>query len=127
MFVRITSAAWSWLDGVCVASGSCASRHHCLYHTQVLFLSKNSLSSVHGLEQFAQVRVLSLADNLLAEWLEVSRLGSACPALEALSLDGNPLASMPSYRCGLEILTSPVLQAQYSTSTNHMQAVASST
>lgn len=65
---------------------------------QVLFLSKNSLRSTQGLEQFPHARVLSLADNLLGDWGDVSRLASCCPALEALSMEGNPLSSMPSYR-----------------------------
>lgn len=67
-------------------------------HVQVVYLSKNSLASTRGLEQFLHVRVLSLAENLLAEWDEVAHLGLSCRGLDAVSLDGNPLAFMPSYR-----------------------------
>ncbi|EFJ41501.1 hypothetical protein VOLCADRAFT_98490 [Volvox carteri f. nagariensis] len=65
---------------------------------QVVFLSKNSLTSVAGLEQFRQLRVLGLADNLLADPEQLEMLASACPGLEALSLEGNPIAYVPYYR-----------------------------
>ena len=70
---------------------------------QAVYLSKNSLRSLLGLEQFRAVRSLSLADNLLARWEDLSPLiqPDAFPALEALSLEGNPLSTLPNYRYGL--------------------------
>ncbi len=40
---------------------------------QVVYLSKNSLTSLSGLEQFGSLRVLGLADNLLADMEQVGR------------------------------------------------------
>ncbi|KAG2451177.1 hypothetical protein HYH02_003784 [Chlamydomonas schloesseri] len=77
---------------------------------QVLYLSKNSLTSVSGLEQFEGLRVLGLADNLLAEPGQVEALAAACPRLEALSLEGNPLAMVPHYRSRV-LLALPGLKA----------------
>lgn len=67
----------------------------------MLYLSKNSLRTLHGLQQFACLRVLSAGDNLLDSfeelvWLKPPR--GACQ-LEALSLEGNPLSRLPNYRC----------------------------
>jgi hypothetical protein len=44
------------------------------------------------------LRVLSLADNLLADPAVPSTLAALCPRLEALSLEGNPIALVPNYR-----------------------------
>ena len=85
-----------------------------------MYLSKNSLRSLAGLQQFRAVRSLSLADNLLASWEALWPLvtlggeeerrgelaqqqqlqagGEAFAALEVLSLEGNPLAALPNYR-----------------------------
>eukprot|EP00891_Asterochloris_glomerata_P002602 jgi/Astpho2/2602/Aster-x0109 len=70
------------------------------HHVRVLYLSKNSLRTLHGLQQFACLRVLSAGDNLLDSfeelvWLKPPR--GACQ-LEALSLEGNPLSRLPNYR-----------------------------
>lgn len=65
---------------------------------KVVYLSKNSLSSVAGLEQFRQLRVLGLADNLIADPEQLEALAAACQGLEALSLEGNPIAYVPHYR-----------------------------
>ncbi len=87
------------------------------YHeAQAVYLSKNSLSSIDGIQQFRAIRSLSLADNLLASWEDLAPLvkcipqrlplagGEAeaveggCPLLESLSLEGNPLCRLPNYR-----------------------------
>ncbi|GLC68628.1 hypothetical protein PLESTF_000716600 [Pleodorina starrii] len=77
---------------------------------QVVFLSKNSLTSVAGLEQFRGLRVLGLADNLLADPDQLEALAAACPGLEALSLEGNPIAYVPYYRSRV-VLALPGLKA----------------
>eukprot|EP00798_Chlamydomonas_sp_ICE-L_P021453 gene21454-28423_t len=65
---------------------------------QVLYLSKNSLESLRGVEQFSAVHTLSLTDNLISDWAELDRLWEGCPGLTILSLEGNPLAQLPNYR-----------------------------
>ncbi|KAL6764938.1 hypothetical protein V8C86DRAFT_3022064, partial [Haematococcus lacustris] len=65
---------------------------------QVVYLSKNSLTSAAGITQFACVVTLSLADNLLADLDQVLAEVSCLPCLQALSLEGNPCASLPFYR-----------------------------
>ena len=69
----------------------------------MLYFSKNSLRTLHGLQQFACLRVLSVGDNLLDSfeelvWLQPPR--GTCQ-LEALSLEGNPLSRLPNYRCAV--------------------------
>ena len=49
----------------CAAHAWGLSVHRC---PQAVYLSKNSLRSLAGLQQFRAVRSLSLADNLLASW-----------------------------------------------------------
>ncbi|GIL55169.1 hypothetical protein Vafri_10769 [Volvox africanus] len=71
---------------------------------QVVFLSKNSLTTVAGLEQFKQLRVLGLADNLLTDPEQLDALAAACPGLEALSLEGNPIAYVPHYRARIALM-----------------------
>ena len=65
---------------------------------KVLYMSNNSISSLEGLSQFPQLESLSLANNLIADIRQLDVLASACPALETLMLEGNPVASGPSYR-----------------------------
>ena len=62
-----------------------------------VFLSKNSLSALRGIDQFADVRVLSLANNLVADFEEILVLRS-CPHLRVLNLQENPVAWLPYYR-----------------------------
>ncbi|GIL82713.1 hypothetical protein Vretifemale_11546, partial [Volvox reticuliferus] len=71
---------------------------------QVVFLSKNSLTTVAGLEQFKQLRVLGLADNLLTDPEQLDALAAACPGLEALSLEGNPISYVPHYRARVALM-----------------------
>ncbi|CAN0028024.1 unnamed protein product [Choristocarpus tenellus] len=65
--------------------------------TVSLFLSNNSLASLHGLGSFQKLCVLGLADNLLRYVSDLEPL-SSLPLLEALSLRGNPVRWMPNYR-----------------------------
>lgn len=62
-----------------------------------VFLSKNSLTTLRGLDQFADVRVLSLANNLVADLEEILVLRS-CTHLRVLNLQENPVAWLPYYR-----------------------------
>ena len=66
---------------------------------QSVFLSKNSLTSLQGIQQFRAARTVSLADNLLASLDDLAPLALGCPSLENLSLEGNPLSMLPNYRC----------------------------
>lgn len=63
----------------------------------VLYISRNSLASLEGVQQFGGLRVLSAAENLLASLAAVTPLRH-CQELEVLALEGNPLTAMPNYR-----------------------------
>lgn len=65
---------------------------------QIIYLSKNSLRSLQGVQQFQNLHVLSAADNLLQDFSELDCLLGSCPALEVASFEGNPLACLPNYR-----------------------------
>ena len=73
---------------------------------KVLYLSKNSLRSLEGVQQFRYLRTLSVADNLLASLDELAwlQLPDKVAQVEVLSLEGNPLARLPNYRCAAPIL-----------------------
>ena len=63
-----------------------------------LFLSHNDLTSLNGIEQFPELRVLSVQSNRIASLSEVRVLTDGCPHLEVASFEGNPLESTPNYR-----------------------------
>jgi hypothetical protein len=65
---------------------------------ETVYLSRNCLTTLSGIEQFHAVKVLSFADNLLQNFSELSTLANACPTLVAASFTGNPMASLPNYR-----------------------------
>jgi Leucine-rich repeat (LRR) protein len=65
---------------------------------QTLYLSKNSIRQLSRLQQFSGLRVLSLADNLVADVSALDQLGALAASLEAVSLRGSPLAAQPHYR-----------------------------
>lgn len=67
-------------------------------NSQTLYVSKNSLRSLAGVEQFLELRALSAADNLLADLDELRRLPAAGIVLEAACFEGNPIAALPNYR-----------------------------
>ena len=62
-----------------------------------VYLSKNSLTTLGGIQQFSDVRVLSLSNNLVAD-LEEIRVLQSCPHLRVLNLQENPVAWLPYYR-----------------------------
>ncbi len=70
----------------------------CSSAAQKLYLSKNSLRSLAGVEQFRELRALSVADNLLADFDCLAPLAAAGIALEAAFFEGNPMADLPNYR-----------------------------
>lgn len=70
---------------------------HTRCRPQVLYISKNSLKRMDGIQQFAQLRVLSAADNLLADYAELMPLRSL-KDLQVASFEGNPMTQLPYYR-----------------------------
>eukprot|EP00937_MAST-01D_sp_MAST-1D-sp2_P002040 g2040.t1 len=64
---------------------------------RTIFLSHNCLRSLDGLQQFAALRTLSLADNVIEDLRELRPLREL-HELRALNVDGNPIASTPHYR-----------------------------
>ena len=70
----------------------------CRTSPQVLYLSKNLLTTLEGVQQFQSLRILSMADNLLEHFDELSPLEAIQGSLEALNLEGNPIARLPNYR-----------------------------
>jgi hypothetical protein len=62
-----------------------------------LYLSNNSLSALLGVEQFQNVRVASFTNNTIRYLRDLAPLYRLVN-LEKLSLDGNPVVSMPYYR-----------------------------
>eukprot|EP00887_Chlorella_sp_A99_P002813 scaffold6.g2813.t1 len=73
-----------------------------------LYLSKNALRSLDGVEQFAQLRAVSAADNALPDWDALAPLRSM--QLVAASFEGNPLAELPLYRQHTIAMLGPSLQ-----------------
>ncbi len=67
---------------------------------QAVYLSRNSLASLEGLEQFSRLQALSVSDNILASWQDLAVLSQQplCRSLQAASFDGNPLSFLPNYR-----------------------------
>lgn len=67
---------------------------------QTLYLSKNCLRSLQGIQQFGALVTLALADNLIDSFdqLEFLVMASQGHTLRALSLEGNPIARLPNYR-----------------------------
>ncbi|CAM9585559.1 unnamed protein product, partial [Chrysoparadoxa australica] len=64
---------------------------------RTLFLSNNSLKGLDGLQSFQLLNTLSVANNLVRYTTDLWPLGYL-RALEALSLQGCPVADMPYYR-----------------------------
>ena len=65
---------------------------------QTLYLSKNSLRNLDGIQQFTSLKALSVADNQLGDLAVLGALRSAGIALEAANFEGNPIADLPNYR-----------------------------
>ena len=81
--------------------------HQCAKVTTA-YLSNNKLSCLHGLRALKSLTCLSVAHNLLSRMQAIYDLGSSCPCLEVLVLEGNPICAAPYYRqnvmCSLPML-----------------------
>lgn len=77
--------------------------------TTHLFLSNNSLRSLHGLESFMGVTSLSLAHNLVRRAEDLRPL-AALARLETLSLEGNPVCGAANYRAHVVSCSSTCLK-----------------
>lgn len=64
---------------------------------QTLYLSNNHVTSIEGIQQFTQLRSLSVANNLL-RYLNSLRALASIEQLERISLEGNVVTGMPFYR-----------------------------
>lgn len=77
--------------------------------SQTLYLSKNALRSLEGVQQFGpSLRALSAADNLLADLHALEPLRGL--GLVAASFEGNPVADLPLYRQHAISILGPGLQ-----------------
>ena len=64
---------------------------------QVIYLSRNRLTSLNGVEQFTNLKAFSAGDNHLATFASIASLKNL-QSLEAVSLECNPGADLPNYR-----------------------------
>lgn len=64
---------------------------------QTLYLSNNYITTLDGIEQFQQLRCLSVANNLI-RYLSCLRPLKQNHSLERISLEGNAVTGMPFYR-----------------------------
>lgn len=62
------------------------------------YFSKNNLASLQGVQQFGRLRVLSAADNLLADMHALQPLAACAASLQVACFDRNPVTSLPNYR-----------------------------
>jgi len=65
---------------------------------RTLYLSHNALRSLAGLAQFPALQQLALSHNHVAELAQLRHLRPVSSRLHTLSLDGNPVATVPLYR-----------------------------
>jgi hypothetical protein len=67
------------------------------HRVQNLYLSGNELVTLHGVETFPNLKVLSLTENFVRHFSGIHSL-NRLPHLEMLSLYNNPVVNMPFYR-----------------------------
>ena len=65
---------------------------------QRLYLSQNYISSLSGITQFNNLQHLSISFNSINEMHELQYLAHLAPTLQSLSLEGNPICSIPAYK-----------------------------
>eukprot|EP00192_Tetraselmis_astigmatica_P001879 CAMPEP_0117686410 /NCGR_PEP_ID=MMETSP0804-20121206/22430_1 /TAXON_ID=1074897 /ORGANISM="Tetraselmis astigmatica, Strain CCMP880" /LENGTH=1642 /DNA_ID=CAMNT_0005498091 /DNA_START=310 /DNA_END=5238 /DNA_ORIENTATION=- len=65
---------------------------------KALYLSNNRIRHLGRIGQFSNLHSLSLANNDITDIRELDLVAAACPKLEALMLEGNPISSAPIYR-----------------------------
>jgi hypothetical protein len=63
-----------------------------------LYCSKNRLRSLEGVQQFKSLRMLSVSDNYLGDFLDLDAVAAVAGTLEAASFEGNPICRLPNYR-----------------------------
>ena len=73
-----------------------------LRQLQALYISKNFLTSLSGLCCFSGLKKLSAADNCLADFAALDALQAHAETLQAVNLEGNPLALLPNYRAQVQ-------------------------
>ena len=69
-----------------------------LVDVQTLYLSSNELTSLAGVEQFAQLESLSVVGNRLHSFSNLLSL-QQCTRLRHLRAEENPVCRLPFYRC----------------------------
>lgn len=79
---------------------------------QTLYLSKNMLASLEGVEQFRELKALSAADNALGDLATLGALREAGIQLEAANFEGNPIADLPNYCAHVRALAAVKLHGQ---------------
>ncbi|KAK2962409.1 hypothetical protein BLNAU_2652 [Blattamonas nauphoetae] len=67
---------------------------------ELIYLSNNCLTSLNGISQFTHVQTLSVSNNKIATFHDLSEL-SQCRQLKKLTLQHNPVAQLPNYRLHL--------------------------
>jgi hypothetical protein len=68
--------------------------HNTLHSLERVIISSNLIQNIIPMgdgQAFVQLRHLSLTDNNLKSWADIDHLHPWCPALESLSLSGNPI------------------------------------
>ena len=70
---------------------------------QALYISKNFLLSLDGLQHLSGLKKLSAADNCLADFAALDALQAHAQTLQAVNLEGNPLALLPNYRAQVRL------------------------
>lgn len=76
---------------------------------QRLYLSRNRLVHLEGIQQFINLQALSVSNNYLASFTALSPVRHL-RTLEAVSFDGNPLADLPYYRAHVITILNSRLQ-----------------
>lgn len=65
--------------------------------TKALYLSRNLLQNLEGVQNFASLESFSAADNNLARFEDIGAL-AGCTELKNVCLEDNPVSQMPNYR-----------------------------
>ena len=69
--------------------------------TQVLLLSNNYIKDLTGLQQFKQLKTLSLSNNAIISFEALKTASRACTLLESANFEGNRICKYPFYRSHL--------------------------
>ena len=66
--------------------------------TLVLLLSNNYIKDLSGLQQFENLKTLSLSNNAILSFRSLETVSKACQSLENVNLEGNQICKYPFYR-----------------------------